>query len=57
MFKYSIFVAVILLVQIDLHAAEHRYSNYVGGNSFQGNSAQLLSFIDELFYSYEGDEK
>ena len=57
MLKYSILVAMALLGQIDLYAAEHRYSNYVGGNAHQKNSAQLLNFIDENFFSYEADEK
>ena len=57
MLKYGILVVTILLCQIDLHAAEHRYSNYVGGNSYQKDSAQFLNFIDENFFSYEGDEK
>jgi hypothetical protein len=48
---------MVLLGQIDLYAAEHRYSNYVGGNSYQKNSTQYLSFIDENFFSYEGNEK
>lgn len=57
MFKYSILVVMVLLDPIDLYAAEHRYSNYVGGNSYQKNSAQFLSFIDESFFSYEGNDK
>ncbi len=57
MFKYSILVAMLLLGPIDLGAAEQRYSNYVGGNSYQKNSTQFLTFIDERFFSYEGDEK
>ena len=48
---------MVLLCQVNLYAAEHRYSNYVGGNSYQKNSAQHLNFIDENFYSYEGDER
>ena len=57
MFKYSILVATVLLSQVDLHAAEHRYSNYVGGNSYQKNSVQFLDFIDQNFYSFDGQEK
>ena len=57
MFKPSILIVVILLCQIDLHAAENRYSNYVSGNSLQKNSVQFLNFIDENFYSHEGDQK
>ena len=57
MFKYCILVATILLGQIDLYAAEHPYSNYVGGNFYQKNSAQSLSFIDNNFFLYEGNEK
>ncbi len=57
MLKYSILVVVLLINQIDLCAAEHRYSNYVGGNSYQKNSAQFLNFIDESFFSYESGEK
>ena len=57
MFKPSILIVVILLCQIDLHAAENRYSNYVSGNSHQKNSVQFLNFIDENFYSHEGDQK
>jgi len=56
-FKYSILLVIVLLGQIDLHAAEHRYSNFVGGNSYQKNSVQFLNFIDENFFSYKGDEK
>ena len=56
-FKYSILVVMVLLGQIDLYAAEHRYSNYVSGNSYQKDSEQFLNFIDEKFFSYEGDEK
>jgi len=48
---------MVLLGQIDTHAAEHRYSNNVGGNSYQKNSVQFLSLIEENFFSYEGDEK
>jgi len=57
MFKYSILVVMLLLGQMDLYAAEHRYSNYVSGNSSQKNSTQFLNLIDENFFSYEGDEK
>lgn len=57
MFKYSILVFIVLLGQIDLYAAEHRYSNYVGGNSYQKNSAQLLNLVEDKFFSYEGEEK
>ena len=56
MFKYSILVVMVLLNQVDLHAAD-RYSNYVGGNSYQKNSTQLIDFIDENFYSHEGNKK
>ena len=60
-FKNNILVVMMLLSPAALHAAEHHssnyYSNYVGGNSYQKNSAQFLNFIDENFYSYEGDEK
>jgi len=56
-FKYSILVVIVFLAQVDLHAAEHRYSNYVSGNSYQKNSPQFLSLIDEKFFSYEGNEK
>ena len=55
--KHIILVVMLLLSQTDLHAAEHRYSNYVGGNSYQKNSAQLSSFIDENFYSSHVDGK
>ena len=48
---------MIWLSQVDLHAAEHRYSNYVGGNAYQENSEQYLNFIDEKFFSYESNEK
>ena len=47
---------MVLLSQVDLHAAD-RYSNYVGGNSYQKNSTQLIDFIDENFYSHEGNKK
>ncbi len=61
MSKYCILVVTLLFGQIDLYAAEQRtedrYSNYVGGNSYQKNSAQLLRLIDEHFFSYEGNEK
>ena len=57
MFRYSILVVVALLVQSNLYAADHPYSNYVGGNSYQKNSATLVNFIDENFYSYYDDVK
>jgi hypothetical protein len=57
MFKYSILVTMVLLGQLDLHAAEQRYSNYVSGNSLQRDSMQLPKFINENFFSYQGDEK
>ena len=57
MFKYSLLITALLLGQLDLYAAELRYSNYVGGNSYQKNSAQFLDFIDENFYSFDGEEK
>jgi len=57
-FKYTILVVTVLLGQIGLCVAEeHRYSNYVSGNSYQKNSTQFLNIIDEKFFSYEGDEK
>jgi len=56
-FKHSILVIMILLGRVDLYAAEHPYSNFVGGNSYQKDSTQFLSFIDENFFSYVGDEK
>ena len=55
--KYKIFIVMLLLIQIDLAAAQHRYSNYVGGNSHQKDSVEYLNFIDERFFSYEGDSK
>jgi len=48
---------MVLFSQCSLHAAEPRYSNYVGGNSYQKNSEQFLKIIDENFFSYEGDER
>jgi len=48
---------MLLLGQTDLNAAEQRYSNYVGGNSYQKNSEQFLNIVDENFFSYEGGEK
>ncbi len=62
MFKYIISVVMVWLgllwlAQIDLNAAELRYSNYVGGNSHQENSEQFLDLIDETFFFYQGGEK
>jgi len=56
-FKNGMFVVMLLLGQTDLCAAEHRHSNYVGGNAHQENSKQVQDFIDEHFFSYKGGEK
>ena len=50
-------LTIALSGQLESHANEVPYSNYVGGNTYQEDSSQLLTFIDENFYSSEGNQK